>query len=181
MPWRDVVRRVRDDFLPLERARRANPAAVLSAGVRFAGDPGRLTLGASCFVQGPTSLMVTNGGGLEAASLSIGPRTYIGEFNNLRCAGAPIVIGADCLISQHITIVGSNHEVALGRPIVEQGWVGDGVRIGDDVWIGAGAVILPGADIGDGAVIAANSVVRGRVESNAVVAGAPAQVISRRR
>lgn len=180
MPLRDVLRWARDEVIPLERARRSNPLAVIASGVRFAGNPTDLTLGVSCFVQGPTSLVVTNGGGLSAASLEVGDRTYIGEFNNIRCAGAPIKIGSDCLISQHITIVGSNHGTAPGQRIVDQAWVGTGVKIGNDVWIGAGAVVLPGSIIGDGAVVAANSVVRGVIEPGDVVGGTPANRITRR-
>ena len=37
-----------------------------------------------------------------------------------------------------------------------------------------------GARIGDGCVVAANSVVRGEVEANSVVAGSPARVVGRR-
>lgn len=112
--------------------------------------------------------------------MEVGDRSYIGEFNNIRCAGASIVIGRDCLISQHVTIVGTNHGIAAGRPIVDQPWDGDGVVVGDDVWVGAGAVLLPGARLGDGVVVAANAVVRGVVEPGAIVGGLPARVIGRR-
>ena len=139
-----------------------------------------MRLEAQVAIAGPCALYVTNGGGLSQASLAVGERTYIGEFNNLRCAGAPIRIGRDCLVSQFVTIVGSNHGTAPGTPIVDQPWSGTGVTIGDDVWIGAGVVVLPGAVIGDGAVIAANSTVRGHVEPGTIVAGSPAKVVGRR-
>lgn len=131
-------------------------------------------------IAGPCALYVTNGGGLSGARLEVGARTYIGEFNNIRCAGAPIRIGRDCLISQFVSIVGSNHGTAPGTPIVDQPWSGSGVRIGDDVWIGAGVVVLPGAVIAQGCVIAANSTVRGTVAPGSIVAGSPARVVGRR-
>lgn len=180
MPLKDLVRGLRDGPLARERLRRANPHAWITSAVIFRGDPSRTALAAEVAVGGPTVLVVDDGGGLTGARLEVGPRTYIGEFNNIRCAGAPIVIGRDCLISQHVTIVGSNHGTALGAPVVDQPWTGTGVVVGDDVWIGAGAVILPGARIGDGAVIAANAVVRGEVEPATVVGGTPARVIGRR-
>lgn len=180
MPLKDLARSVRDGIVPRERLRRANPEAFIAGTVTFAGDPHRVRLAPDVSVLGPTALFITDGGGLTGASLEVGHRTYIGEFNNIRCAGTPIRIGAHCLISQHITIVGSNHGIAAGTPIVDQPWHGDGVVIGDDVWIGAGAVILPGTHIGDGCVVAANSVVRGEVPAGTVVAGAPATVIRRR-
>ncbi|MDO5712061.1 MAG: acyltransferase, partial [Micrococcales bacterium] len=86
----------------------------------------------------------------------------------------------DCLISQFVSIVGSNHGTAPGTPIVDQPWSGSGVTIGDDVWIGAGVVVLPGAVIAQGCVIAANSTVRGTVAPGSIVAGSPARVVGRR-
>lgn len=180
MPLKDFARSLRDGVIARERLRRAHPQAWITSDVTFRGDVARTSLAADVAVSGPTSLIVTDGGGLTGAFLEIGERTYIGEFNNIRCAGAPIRIGRDCLISQHITIVGTNHGTAPGTPIVDQPWHGDGVVIGDDVWIGAGAVILPGARIGDGVVVAANAVVRGEVEPGAVVAGMPARVVGHR-
>ncbi|GAB47020.1 acyltransferase [Mobilicoccus pelagius] len=180
MPLKDFVRSARDGVIARERLRRANREAFVAADVKFAGDPRRAHLAKDVSVHGPTALYVTDGAGLTGARLEIGERTYVGEFNNIRCAGASIRIGRDCLVSQLVTIVGSNHGTAPGTPIVDQPWHGDGVVIGDDVWIGAGAVILPGARIGDGCVVAANSVVRGEVPAGSIVAGAPATVLRQR-
>ena len=102
------------------------------------------------------------------SSLKIGNNTYIGEFNNIRAAGGNILIGDDCLISQHITIVASNHMIHRGKLLRSQEW---------DVWIGSHSVILPGITIKDGAVIAAGSIVTKDVPSNAIVAGNPATII----
>ncbi|GAB98077.1 acetyltransferase-like isoleucine patch superfamily enzyme [Kineosphaera limosa] len=180
MPLKDLVRGLRDGPLARERWRRAHREAWITSEVLFRGDPARARLGAAVAIKGPTVIAVTDGPGAQEARLEIGPRTYIGEFNNIRCAGAPILIGADCLISQHVTIVGTNHGVAPGSLIVDQPWTGSGVVVGDDVWVGAGAVLLPGARIGAGAVVAANAVVRGSVAPGCIVGGVPARVIGRR-
>lgn len=113
------------------------------------------------------------------SSLKIGNNTYIGEFNNIRAAGGNILIGDDCLISQHITIVASNHMIHRGKLLRFQEWDTKkrGVSIGNDVWIGSHSVILPGITIKDGAVIAAGSIVTKDVPSNAIVAGNPATII----
>lgn len=163
------------DRLALARLLATQPRASIALGVTFRGDASLVELGRGVTIAGPTVLSVENGGGLSGARLSVGPRTYIGEFNNIRCAGAPIRIGADCLISQHVTLVGTNHATAAGRPIRLQPWHGRGITVGDDVWIGAGAVLLPGATVGDGAVIAAGSVVRGDVAPGTLVGGVPAR------
>lgn len=180
MSLKDFARSLRDGPLARERLRRSQPGAWIAGDVIFRGDPRDVLLGREVAIAGPCALYVTNGGGLTDARLEIGARTYIGEFNNIRCAGAPIRIGRDCLVSQQVSIVGSNHGTAPDRPIVDQAWSGSGVTIGDDVWIGAGVVVLPDARIGDGCIIAANSTVRGTVEAGTVVAGSPARVVGRR-
>lgn len=175
-----VIREMRDTVLPRARLRRRNPGAFVASAVRFAGDPERVRLGGGVSIHGPTLLYVTGGGGCEQHRLEIGDGTYVGEFNNIRCAGAPIVIGAKCLVSQFVTIVGTNHGVGPGVPIVDQEWSGDGVLVGDDVWLGAGSVILPGARIADGCVVAAHSVVRGHVPAGSIIAGTPARILRQR-
>lgn len=110
--------------------------------------------------------------------LRIGQRTAINEFNSIRASGSEIVIGDNCLLSQFVAVIGSNHAIALGQPIRDQPWdlANSGVHIGNDVWIGTHAVVLPGVHIGHGAVIAAGAVVTNDVPPYAVVAGVPAQV-----
>lgn len=43
------------------------------------------------------------------------------------------------------------------------------------MWIGENVTILPGACIGNGVVIGANSVVRGEIPNNVIIAGVPAK------
>lgn len=108
--------------------------------------------------------------------------TYIGDHNNIRASGGNITIGNYCLISQQITIVASNHRIALDKYIFFQDWDNSkiNVHIGNDVWIGANAVILPGVNIENGAVIAAGTVVTKNVPANAIVAGTPGKIIKYR-
>lgn len=136
-------------------------------------------------VVGAFSLVAIEGDHLsatpETVTLEIGDRTYIGELNNIRAAGRT-VIGANCLISQGVSIIGSNHSSRPGMPMTEQTSRTDklGVTIGDDVWIGTNSTILPGVTIGSGAIIAAGSVVTSDVAANTVVAGCPARFLKAR-
>ncbi len=178
-----VARDVRDGALALahlHRARGDHPGALIARDVRVRGRLDRLRLGTGVAVFGPSTLSVEDGGGLTGSALQIGEGTYVGEFANIRTAGAPIRIGRGCLLAQGVTIVGSNHGTGADRPIVEQEWHGDGVEIGDDVWLGAGVTVLPGARIGDGCVVAAHAVVRGRIEPLTIVGGVPARPLGRR-
>lgn len=117
------------------------------------------------------------------SSLFIGSGTYVGEFNNIRAAGGNIEIGRNCLISQHVSIIGSNHMSKRGVLIRNQAWDSrnNHIKIGDDVWIGAGSIILPGVKIGNGAIIGAGSVVTKSVDENCIAFGNPAQIRSERK
>lgn len=114
--------------------------------------------------------------------LKIGKNTSIGEFNNIRAAGGLVQIGSNCLISQYVTIVASNHNISNHRIIMDQGWDESKVNviIGNDVWVGAQSVLLPGIVIGDGAVIAAGAVVTKDVQAYTIVGGVPAKFIKNR-
>lgn len=168
------------DFWTLQRVRHANPGTRVARGVRITGPADRLSLGAGAALFGPSSISLADGGGLSGSLLRIGAHTYVGEFANLRTAGAPITIGANCLLAQSVTIVGSNHGTAPDALIVDQPWTGSGVEIGDDVWLGAGVIVVPGARIGNGCVVAANSVVRGDVPAGSMVGGSPARPLRSR-
>lgn len=116
------------------------------------------------------------------SKLYIGDNTYIGEYQNIRASGGIIKIGNNCSISQHITIIASNHNIAKDININQQGWdkKKTGVLIEDDVWIGANSVILPGVTIGKGAVIGAGSVVTKNIPKYAIAVGNPAKIIKYR-
>ena len=112
----------------------------------------------------------------------VGKRVAINEFNNIRVGGGEIYIGDNCLVSQFVSIIGSNHAISLNVPIRDQPWdmARRTVMIDDDVWIGAHATVLPGVRIGSGAVIAAGAVVTTDIPANAIVGGVPAKVIGYR-
>jgi acetyltransferase-like isoleucine patch superfamily enzyme len=98
---------------------------------------------------------------------------------------ANITIGCDCLFGSRIYIADHNHGIYRGeqqsspeQPPAHRLLGGGGpVVIGEKVWIGDNVVIVGPATIGGGAIIGANSVVRGVVPANTIVAGAPAKLI----
>lgn len=144
-----------------------------------------IVLGDHVSVGAFTLLIVANDTSPDSykdSQLTIGDRTYIGEGNNIRAAGGKIVIGKDCSISQHVTIVASNHNIQKTQLIKQQGWSKSNnfITIGDDVWIGAGSIILPGITIGTGAVIGAGSIVTKDIPEYAIAHGNPARVVKHR-
>lgn len=99
-------------------------------------------------------------------SINIGPEFYIGHFGGI-IINSSVKIGANCNISQGVTIGVSGRGDKRGVPI-----------IGNNVYIGANAVIAGKLKVGDNCVIAANSLVVESIESNKTVMGVPAKIIS---
>ncbi len=53
------------------------------------------------------------------------------------------------------------------------------IEVGNNVFIGLGSIIMPGVKIGDNVIVGAGSIVTKSIESNSVVAGAPAKIIKK--
>lgn len=113
---------------------------------------------------------ITSKGGLR-----IGARTNINSGALLDGRGG-LVIGEGVNISPGVSLLTSDHDpsspsfAGRTRP----------VTIGARAWIATGAIVLPGTSLGDGVIVAAGTVARGTVEPNAIIAGNPAKVVSRR-
>lgn len=95
----------------------------------------------------------------------IGPGLYIGHYGGIWIS-PKATLGANCNISQGVTIGVAGGEKRKG-PI-----------LGDRVWVGPNATITGPAQIGSGAVIGANSLVASIIPENGVAVGVPARVIS---
>ena len=109
--------------------------------------------------------------------ITIGERCMIGRGSSIvaRCG---ISIEAEVTTGPNVYVTDHNHVYEdIDVPISRQ-WLSEGrVRVGYGSWLGAGVVVLAGSDIGRNVVVAANSVVRGTIPDNSVVAGAPAKVV----
>jgi carbonic anhydrase/acetyltransferase-like protein (isoleucine patch superfamily) len=108
--------------------------------------------------------------------LEIGARSYIGQYTVI-CAREKIVIGADCLIAEHVTIRDQDHRFGPGLTTADAGFLTAPIMIGDNVWLGAKVIVLKGVTIGDNVVVGANSVVTSDIPANSVAVGIPARVI----
>jgi acetyltransferase-like isoleucine patch superfamily enzyme len=116
---------------------------------------------------------------LEAAGgrISVGNNTTIGDYSSIYGQGG-LRIGRDVLIASGVRIVPSSHVFdRVDTPIREQGIVGAGVCIEDDVWVGTNVVILDGVTIGKGAVIGAGAIVTRSVPAYGIAVGTPARVV----
>lgn len=100
------------------------------------------------------------------ASATIGHSFYIGHFGGI-IFNAKTLIGNNCNVSQGVTIGVSGIGEKRGVPI-----------LGNNVYLGANAVVAGKISVGDNVVIGACSLVTSDVQSNRVVLGVPAVVIS---
>lgn len=179
----NIVRKGLAKRYAIAKISRLSGANIDSEAIILVDDLRNLRLDKSVYIGAFTSLIVVNQNEhCLNSSLEIGHNTYVGEYNNIRASGGRIKIGRNCLISQHISLVATNHEYKKSATIESQSWrqTNNFIDIGDDVWIGAHSVILPGVTIGDGAIIGAGSVVTKSVASYEIVAGNPAKRIKLR-
>ena len=128
--------------------------------------------------------------------VNIGRKTRFGNGRNIRI-GSRSNIGAYCQVPSNIVIgdnvmMGPNnfffggftHNIDdITRPMIEQGFkIIDGrTEIGDDVWIGRECLFMPCKKIGSHSVVGARSVVTKDVPDWAIVGGAPARVLKKRK
>lgn len=135
----------------------------------------KATLGAGVRISPTVSLS-------NAQNIQIGERSRIGAGCSLWAGPAQgrIVIGADALFGPNVMLTAASYRFNDGQPVTEQPMKEADIVLGRDVWIGYGAVLLPGTTVGDGAIIGANTLVRGAVAENAIMAGNPAKQIGTR-
>lgn len=155
--------------------------SIASSAIIRLGNNSQLTIGPGCLIGEYTLIDLQNDPLLKppvTSTLHIGQRTAINEFNNIRAANGEIIIGDNCLISQFVSLIASNHSIARGAAIRDQpsDVSRHTIHIGDDVWIGTHVTVLPGVTIGTGSVIAAGAVVTSDIPEYSIAAGIPAQV-----
>ena len=107
----------------------------------------------------------------------IGDRTVINEFCFIDGRGN-LMIGDDVSISVYTKIITGTH--ISNSDTFE--YIGDTVKIGNNVWIGADSIILPGTSLPDAVIIGAGStVIKGKkYQENSIYSGVPATFIKRR-
>lgn len=170
-----------------DHVRLAQPANIhlgrqvyLDHGVYLHACPKGIFIGDRTFVMHGSELHVYNFRGLPHSGIWIGENCFIGEFCLMRGQGG-IHIGKSVLLAPQVQLMAVEHLFEdPSRPVMEQGIVARGIRIGDGAWIGAGAIILDGVTIGEGAVVGAGAVVTRDIPPFAVAVGVPARVIRRR-
>lgn len=115
-------------------------------------------------------------------NIEIGARVTLGADCRIWAGpgSARVVIGEDALFAPDVMVTASTYRYNDGTPVTAQAMDEADIVIGSDCWIGRGAILLAGSRLGRGVIVGAHSVVRDSFPDNAVIAGAPARVVSRR-
>ena len=135
----------------------------------------RIDRGGQLCIQGRVSFFTnTNIHVGRDAILRVGDGTYINEGTKISIR-SKVTIGANCAISNDVTILDSDFHRIIGR----QESVDTGIEIGNHVWVGANSTILKNVKIGNDCIIGANSVVLHDIPKGCVAVGNPARVVRR--
>lgn len=110
----------------------------------------------------------------QSGRLIIGDNCYIGK-RTIISAQQSVTLGKDVLIAHNATIIDEDHNYTDQQtPIIQQGGTTSPIIVEDNVWIAANSTVLKGSHIEKRCVVAANSVVRGKIDSNQIIGGIPA-------
>lgn len=95
-------------------------------------------------------------------------------------AGDTLVIGQKTVILANAFVTDIHHDYQeLDRHILEQKYLIQKTKIGENCFIGMGAAILPGTQLGKQCIVGSNAVVKGVFPDYCVIAGIPAKIIKK--
>jgi len=115
----------------------------------------------------------------RSGKFSIGKDSHIAPYGYLLVENQSITIGDDVAIGPFCSFFCSSNTYSPGKPLFRENYEKADIRIGNNVFIGAQSVVLPGSDIQDNVIIAANSVVKGSIESGWLYGGSPCKPIKK--
>lgn len=179
----NALREYRANFLTITRLKKKFGCRISYKSNFILESEDQITLNAGVYIGAGTVIAAQSHKYPEKTRFSVGTNTYIGENNNIRISDAAISIGNNCMISQMVSLISTNHLIeGRDKLTLTNGldYSKCGIEIGNDVWIGCNVVVLPGVKIGTGAVIGAGSVVTTDIPEYSIAVGSPAKTIKKR-
>ena len=139
----------------------------------------RIRVGDRCLLQHSVLLVASKGEFGGDPGIELGARTFLNVGTSIASHVDRVVIGEDVLFAPNVMVIDAEHGYSDPLlPVAAQGMTGRGpITIGAGSWVATGAVILGGTEIAPRSVVAANSVVRGRFPTRAIIGGIPARVL----
>jgi acetyltransferase-like isoleucine patch superfamily enzyme len=149
--------------------------ALTNVCFRLRGSGHRIEFGENCRISRGAVLWFEDENGL----LEVGSNTTMVEVHiAVTESGSKVVIGEGCMLANDIDIrTGDSHSVIDVRTGERLNYP-DNISIGRHVWIAPHSVILKGVNIGENSIVATGAVVTKSCESNVIIGGNPAKVIS---
>lgn len=132
-----------------------------------------LNIGENSIIYRACTVFLNSGG-----RFSIGNHSHIAPYGYFLIQDQMLNVGHNVAIAPFCSffcISNGTQPYALFKDQYEKG----DIQIGNNVFIGAQCVILPGTTIGDNVVVAANSVVKGHLNSGFLYAGSPAKPVKK--
>ncbi|MEA3477932.1 MAG: acyltransferase [Bacteroidota bacterium] len=105
--------------------------------------------------------------------LSLGGHSHIAPFGFFLIDNNTVAIGKDVAIGPFCAFICHSNTYHEDKPLFRESFQDDDISLGNNVFVGAHCTFVPGAKVGDNVMIAANSVVKGELESNALYGGSP--------
>ena len=149
----------------------------IDSNVYLHGGKNGINIGNNSRIMHQAELNVYNFRNLKNSKINIGDNCVVGPYSIIT-GQFGVDIGDNVIIAPRVSILPINHNYQKTTiTIAEQGILGKGIKIKNNVWIGAHAVILDGVTINEGSVIAAGSVVKNDVPKYSLVGGVPAKIL----
>lgn len=107
----------------------------------------------------------------------LGGNSHVAPYGYFLIDNNKVEIGNDVAIGPFCSFFCHSNNYSTGEKLFRKNYLDGDIKIGSNVFIGAQCVIQPGTTIEDDVIIAANSVVKGKVESGFIYGGSPANKI----
>lgn len=139
------------------------------------GNNNELTIEKGCSI-GPDCVFFLCGDNLK---IVVGEKTtFTRQIEiNAQEKDVSILIGADCMLSNNITIRTSDSHPIFDMENHQRLNPAKNIVIGTHVWIAPNTKIMKGANIGDGAVIGSDTTVSSYVPANTLCVGRPQKIV----
>ena len=107
----------------------------------------------------------------------LGDNSHVAPYGYFLIDQNKVEIGNDVAIGPFCSFFCHSNNYSGNERLFRKNYLDGDIKIGSNVFIGAQCVIQPGTIIEDDVIVAANSVVKGKIESGFIYGGSPAKKI----